>query len=1143
MQSKAQIQTAVEESVTNVANPQVIGEWTMTRYTTIKDNFPQTNETTAQLKEGADLQYNSLFPVDSVVKQYRDPGIVYSTLYSSYSASYPGADENKLVKSPKVIDWNIGEAKRTNNRTYARGYLAGRDNQFQYWISSAKTLAKTDANSRTPGQFSCNSVASSRGLAFDIEFDTTIPANKIVAKFNTHIGNPQGVSFSIKQGGSWTQVATGLNVPNSGILEVYRPVGGGTWTSTPVYYTEAAANSTDIDGIRVQVNSMQRTTPVSSTVENAVNASLEIVEFTPRLAVDLTSRTLNYNVNNEIANNDLADSLIGTVSSNTGEITFMNNDGFFDTTTSAGILTNRLDDNVEFTVDLIYDARIGGTLAQRTVRQLTMVSDVWSSGSEEEVTVSLMDYSRPLQEAKAQETLVANIPAYAAIWLLCDGIGFNRVSVGRSTADEDDLMMEYFWASPKQTVWEMIQEIAKSYQLAAFFDEFGTLKVYTRKYLWDRNSATTAGTPTDLTLYGVANGNKLSNINTLNRTDTKIINKAIVSYKALNKYNYSGIRNKKKSMNSIVWKAEDDMTIGAAEIVQAFAQGATQIKIDPRYDDALFKYSGKFVVEDTGRIFEYQAKKYQYTNGSTVWVKSENDMQAAIETNNGIRPVFTGWIQLTNPAGGALNSVLYDFRESWQSMRFTEGSASGTNDFGPMKFVKLSSGKEAGGALSITTSFAGGARYKVWKKSQTYDKYDRVGIKFKMIRGADPEVGVVLFPQGTNAAGGYHVSVVPDDIAGVPHIIVNRVSGAGNSTQIPFDPANEYEGPKIKKGRWYYLEAVIFGNEKDWQISVFVNGNFVGTWRDSSANALPRTQKAQFFTKGEGRIYIDKFYVVNTRGKKGDRKGDEHNITRKDLLYNRKLCPGDKQFKNYLSDYLRKKYDARLWVYNFNSAGFATAREIAHYTAEFEVPAIRQWLYISNKNVHDVMYKKRPLGATFTLKNTSEQNQLIMGTRKTKVSGADHDESTFIRAHVFRLQEPQKVEYSDKDSINRVGENAFEIEATWIQTRSAAVELGEFVRARFGVPGRNYQMEIYGNPLVQLGDIVAVYWPGKKLASYTYIVSSVDHSFNEGLTTNIGLIMRQEPIPAEAKVFDASVDQDEMIPPLFSQISAYTYQP
>jgi hypothetical protein len=176
------------------------------------------------------------------------------------------------------------------------------------------------------------------------------------------------------------------------------------------------------------------------------------------------------------------------------------------------------------------------------------------------------------------------------------------------------------------------------------------------------------------------------------------------------------------------------------------------------------------------------------------------------------------------------------------------------------------------------------------------------------------------------------------------------------------------------------------------------------------------------------------------------------------------------------------------------------------------------------------MYKKHPLGASFTLKNTSEQNQLIMGSHKTKVSGADHDEATFISAQVFRLQEPQKVEFEDKDSITRLGENAFEIEATWIQTRGAANDLGKFVRDRFGIQGRNYQMEIYGNPLIQLGDIVAVYWPGKKLASYTYLVNSVSHSFNEGLVTNIGLIMRQN-IPAFTHiVYDTSIEQDQLVP-------------
>lgn len=1151
MLTKPFIKTAVEQNVSNTVAATVIGDWTMTRYTDVTNGFPQTNETDVQEKDGRDLGYPSYFPISKVTQPFRDPGVIYSTSYNGYGNSYSGADvladtTSDNVRSIKMFDWNVSEVKRTNNRTNPRCYLAGKDNSFQYWISSARTLAATDANGRTAGQFSCTPVSGSRALFLDIEFTTSVHTNKMTLKVNTHIGNPQGLTFWVKKSGTWTQVASGINVPNSGLVEVWRTYDGttnpGTWTQTPAYYTAAADNAIQIDGIRVGVDSMLRTLPGSGTTETAKNASLEVIEFTPRLSVDLSDRTRSYSASVELGNNDV-EFMVGNVSSNTGSINFINDDGFFDTDTGNAILRGRLDEFVELTVDVVYDSSIGGTTAERTARQITMLSEDWTGTNNAETTVGLADYSKVLQEAMAQETLVKDIPAYAVIWLLCDGVGFNRVDVKRSTASEDELMLEYFWTDGNKSVWELIQEIAHDYQLAVYFDYNGRLQVVTRKYLFDRNSVNTEDVTPDFTMYGETNGALLSGLITTGRQEGKVYDKATVTYKAINAYNYA------KSRNSIVWKAPDPLVLGAAQIVQSFSQGATQIKIDPNFDDSLFGYHGKFVIEDTGRIFEYTAKKYQFLNSNTTWVKNDNDMLAAIETNNGVRPTFTGWIQLATPTGGGLDSVVYDFRQNWQCMKFAFNGTIGQNDFSPTKFIKYDRLSDEGGALSITTSFNGNSRYKIWKKTQTYDKYDRVGIKFKMVSGADQAVGVVLFPQGANAGGGYHVTVMPNNSAGDgDKVKIIRVKTDGGEQALEFNPEGgpvadaeiRQEGFKsqVTKGRWYYLEAVIFGTEKDWKISVFVNGEYYGTWFDSSDGALARTQKAQFFVQGDGRVLIDRFYVANTRGKKTDRLPSWHNVGRKDLLYNRKLCPTDKQFNQYINDYLKKRYDARVWVYNFNSAGWATAKEIRHFTADFEKPALRQWIYCRNKNADVGLYNKMPMGAKFTLKNATERNQLLQGTRETKVSGASHNESTFIFAKSFTIQDEQKIEYKDADLINRLGENAIEFTSDWLQSAEAAESVADFIRSKFGIQGRIWTAEIYGNPLVEVGDIVAVYWPNNRMSSYTYLVTSVTQGFDNGLSSNVTLLQRQNTPAKEVTVPDTSIEIDLASPPRFYQISA-----
>jgi hypothetical protein len=1150
MISKPFIKTAIEDTSTNNAVPQVLGEWNMIRYTTVTADFPRTTQTDEQKAWGVDRGYDDLFPITSITRPQRDPGIVYSTLYDSWGTNY-STQNQEGVNTVKFAKYSLNETKRTDNKKYPRCYFAGRDNVFQYWISSARTLAKTDANGRTPGQFSCELADGSRALRVTIEFDTAVDANKLVAKMNTHIGNPQGIKFEVKISGSWTTVATGINCSDNGVVEIYRPAAGGTWTTTPVYYTTAAPNSVSIQGIRMSVDSMLRILPSAAT-ENAVNASLELIEFTPRLVIDLSERTESYSVDNELGmeNGDL---MIGSASTNTGNIVFSNDDGFLDTVSSQSLLNGKLDEFVEFQVNLIYNSSIGGTATDRTVRQLTMVSDNWTSESQDTTTVNLVDYSKALQETNAQETLVTNIPAFAAIWLLCDGAGFGRADVNRSTATEDDYMIEWFWADPDKKVWEIIQEIASSFQLAVYFDEFGRLQITTRKYLFDRDSELPSGTTSDLTLYGVPSGAHLSNIISDQRKESEIFNWAKVKYKAANKFFTA--RGHRRTTRAPMWKAEDPMFVGAAEIIQSFAQGATQIKVQT-VDDTLFKYRGRFVVEDTGKMYEYDAKKYQLFGGGTVWVSSDTDMIYAIEQNNGIRPTFTGWLRLPDPAAAGINAIYYEFRQNWKCMKFAKDSGTGQNDMAPIKFVRRDSGGDKGGYLKITTNFTGGSRYKIWKDSASYDKYDRVGVKFKFADGDDPEIGVVIFPTGNHFAGGYHISVAPQIFGPLPgvdgdrvnlstlasDVNVVRVNGTGGEKQLPrtidfvqfadYRQEKTYESPRVTKTDWTYLEVLVTGNDKDWRFAVFINGNFVGEWADKSDATLSRTKKAQFFVKGDGKVLVDKFYVVNTVGINDYKRGYLYNLSRKDKAHSDKAAPGDKLFNKYLQHWMSRKSDARCWVYNFNHGGWATAREIAHYKADFEMPATSQEIISSNKNVMVSRYKKRPLGASFTLHNRSEKLQMVNGERETNVADARRNETFLIAGSTLFLGAEQTLDYKDKDLIDQFGEKTVELTGTWIQRRESAEDLGKFIRDRFGTQTSNYDLEIYGNPLIQVGDIVSVYWPGKRIANFTYVVTKVSNGWNNGLDTNISMSMRITSPPAKNYTTnDDSVEANAAKPP------------
>lgn len=1139
MQSSSNLNTSLRQKHEHYVVPKVIGEWISSRYVSVSEGFPITNETAAQTRWGDNRNYPALFPVGEIIRPFRDPGICYSTMYNSFPTSFANAGDNKVFTTKIKSTWT--EANRVDNRFYPRWYLAGKSNVFKYWISSARTLSGTDGNGRVAGEFSCTN-QNSRALQVDVEFDSTVDTNKIQIKVNTHIATPDGVDVWAKKGGTWSQIATNITCPDSGVMSIYRTTigtsGVGTWSTTPTYYTDTAQNYTPLQGIRLVVSKMKRVLPASGGTQAARNVSLEVLEFTPRLAIDLSSRVLDFDTAHELGNNSQSNLLLGTASSNTGAVTLSNNDGFFDKN-GTNLLSGKLDENVEFTIDLTYSEVSGSP----TIRQATMLSDTWKSNGYDEINLSLIDYSVILQTEKAQEAIYKNISATEAVWRLCDGIGFNRVDVKTNEGLEDFDDMDYFWTDGEKTVWEYIQELADSHQMSVFFNEFGRLQVMTRRYLYERTRQDgDAALTVDATLYGEASGANLSNIFDYSVAEAGTINKASITYKAVNERKFN--RNRSNAgKNQIFWKQDSTYTLGAAEIVQSFAEGDTVIVLAKDEED-IPNYKGKFVIEDKGsRVFEYRAKQYQLANGSTRWVESDKEMAIAVEANNGSRPIFTGKIKLSRGAPYSLNSIIYDLRQNWNIQKFTEGSAKGEVNFSAVKWQKLSSGKDSGGALSITNPWGAAASTKLWPKGADYDIYDRVGIKFKIVNGENPHTGVVIFAQD-NGQTGYHVSVSPGvNDNGYPEVRVLRTNSAGNSTALSKKLDDNYETPFVKKGEWMYVEAIITGDSnasaKDWKFNVYINGNFLGSWTDTGSNALARSQKAQFFVRGNGRVLIDKFYVINAgQDKSSERKSAYWSVKRKDLLYNRKATPGDKQFNRYKNQFDNKKQDSRVWVYNFNHAGWATAKQIIHLDVDFAMPALRQKIYSSNNNVTIARFDRRPMGASFTMKNHSERNQLMSGEKETSVAGAKHKESLFIYGRGFYLQEDQTVKYRDQELIRRRGPLAFDLNSQWIQRRESAVSIGKWLRDRFGADMQKLTVEVYGNPLYQPGDIVDIYWPGKVDSSLTFIVNSVSQNWENGLNTTLELVSRLS-IPAKPHVMgDNSYQSDDMVPPEWYQISA-----
>jgi len=475
-------------------------------------------------------------------------------------------------------------------------------------------------------------------------------------------------------------------------------------------------------------------------------------------------------------------------------------------------------------------------------------------------------------------------------------------------------------------------------------------------------------------------------------------------------------------------------------------------------------------------------------------------------------------------------SKAYRFLKEWDVIQFQEGSVDG-------KVMTNGARHEpVNGALRVETDYAGSRRLVVSKKIRDWNRFDRVGVKFKT-NTTGSRVGVVLYPQGSSGQAGYYFVVdtfnkeerkqltVVDSRDGAstdvnqtsPVIHGFYIGPGGNRTNMEFDLAKDFKHQSpTRVGIYNYLEVAVFPGSKGLEFEVYVNGQYCKTFIDKN-NTLTRNQKAGMVFMGDGLSYVTKFYVVNYP--KGTiREKDEENSDRfirgKDLWRDRKASPGDGSFDNYLKS-MEKLKKTQVYENDFSGRFYAVAREKLHEKVRFEEDKGGETsrLVVTNGAAAVVSYEPSSYGANFTLINKADKDILLKGAAGTTNGDQDKIESMYITGNSFRRGEDQEVEYKDKELIDRIGELPLEFESPWIQDRATAEDLARWVMKRFGDVSAKYTVACFGNPLLEIGDIVTIRWPEKGFTVeksnpssskvQKFVISSISRRWNDGLETSV----------------------------------------
>ena len=1035
------------------ASPQVYGEWNLNRYSTA--TVTNNSEPAASAVLATSMNYNKYFPIDSIVRPNRYGNkVCYPVLNQAYR-------DNNIT--------NLGYysyAAMTYERREtipARTYIASGDAPYQYWVSSpySRSLANGSISNVNP-------------MA---EYATAFKMNKILVRFNVHAYRPSTVSIEYRYNSSWTSTGAAWSVPANGLVEIYRATGG-TWSTTPTYWTESADNTISVDGIRLSVSTM-----------TGPGAQVELVEMSPRFVADLSSVTVSYDVNNEVSEKSYI-APVGVASANTGNIVFSNNTGLFDKDNSSSILYGLMDDGIVFTVNVAYGANV--------VRQMTMLSDKWEVEGWETATVNLIDDAKILQKTKLPDLLLENYRAANIIWTLCDMVGFTNTIVYESAANPSDVV-EFFWAGKDQTVWEVIQELASAYQLAVFFDEYRNLRIMTRDYLMDNTRGV------KWTFMG-QDSTTLSDIISFNPEQVENINKVVVKYKATNSYHMDKSDEKTKSKNEIFWEAPSDWGVGAAQVALPISNGATYITI--RNTEDLPRFAGKLQIGSS--ILEYISKGY-IVNGQERQVKNETDYLLAVEDNNGVTPTFSGKVYLKNPITFDWANALTRFAADFMLIDMTDGATTSISAISkftkdPVTGIRVNAlgntaQKRTGGIKNFATSF------------------DRAGVKFKLT-STTGSFGVFLWPQGTASHSGYHFTVQNGDDptkAGTNVFLRGvRVENDGTPTQLTNLAA--VSSPILKTNAWYALEVIVAPISGGWAFNVYLNGKFIGTFRDT-VGELTRNTRAGFFTCGPTSAVVEQFWAIDfptdakkiPDGLKTYYPDDAWREAKTDLPLN---YP---DIENYYADRAIAIYLAAIFaggvvltytILDYGGSYIGVVREIFEETVRFDDIPIRKLEFLNtNPFAQVISWRYTPMGAKFSVRNNSNIYQQLNGTWETDVSGATRDESFLIYGEGIFFSPEQSVENTDQALAKRRGESSVEFSSDWVQTRSSAQRLADWVKNRFGKDSEEYNIEAFGNPFLSVGDLVSINYTTKGLTGSNFygVVTSLNNSWDDGLWTNVSV--------------------------------------
>jgi hypothetical protein len=1059
------------------AVPRLTVDWNWNRYTEpTADNFPDEDDA------GFDIE---AFPIESI--------------YSTDRPSTKGICKALIGQS--IV------ANGYHQPTDPKFYVGDSADIYQYWTSPFPTDSNGNFQSYNDGTISGTVVNP------HINYPTPVLTNKILIRIENTWASPKSYNVQIQTtvGGTWKTIGgTSPTMDNaSGILTLY--YNGTAWVTT----RPTTLVATSIAGIMFQVASMKGgydlsgnpTTyraPKTNVVTNTdgTNSNFNLIAIEAHYEADLSSRVINTSVDFEMSEESELYP-IGTVTANTGSITLSNDDGIFNADNTSSPYYGLIDSNAVFNLEYVYT--IGSSTY--SVQEFKMFSNDWSPSSDGTIAIDLTDGSKFLDAVKPRQLMYTNKSTNELIWRVLDSVGFIDYEI--QLEDEvTDHVIPVFWTTGQDTVWAVLDTLAEATQTAIYFDSFGKLQVRTRESAFMRYSNPSWN------LLAVPSGTSLPDIIELTPNNETVNNSIDVTYKTTS---WKTLGDGSPALSK-VWEPDGDTVVRSAALKSSMSTTSTSIYLDQN-ETAVWPYTSKVQID--GEVIEYNGKQYVYytgTNGNTantVWLTSADDLAtylAKTPYDYQGKNYFTGALKVT--ARGLWNSDVRAHNvdsNGWnQEMEINSSSGGMTNN--PSGYT-LNKGKS-----TVTINTPGQMKDDsdvFWStygtsNSTGYYEYGTAMTFNKDTASTTQRAGMAFKLSGAEENGYYVELCLTNSLTATDRNTRNEVTLYSRNGAKGWTPIKSQQ-VGITTSIQYEIDAYVDSSGAQDTISVWLNGQKMFIATTTNATKHSDSGRIALYARGRTNVTYEYAYGIANIPREPD---DDFGFY--DLHYGG--IRGDEWQREHVWETrtrwkkIKKKKQKKIQIQH-NNYIFDEFGPYVHEVREFSVvfdpsPVNYSYLFSTNSgNAACVEYSSTPYTADFIIANTARSYAILEGA--DAVDGVDNpiNEIFTVLGQDLNIADDQTITVTNDQSIRTNGLVSTELTSDWIQSQSMAQDLADWMSTHWSSGVDNISVQIFGNPLIELGDIVDINYPQFNMSpdTHRYFVIGIENTFDTGLSTTLTL--------------------------------------